>query len=238
MEIAPMTRRDKILLYVVLMLAFVVLFVRFLLIPGIENHQQADADLREAQDAQTSMQDAIMLAGTYAAEKNNNWGELQTANASYYSLLSSDELDTLVTSLELNHNLQPDSLTIGEPVTQSLTYYTASENAGQSAAPSAAASAFAGDDDSDDDSITADTVGTTAQGNAILQQILASSPPTSSWTMTSRAITAAWRSASAARARTVIFFRCWTTWPRTTRPYSLYPSPSIPAASPTPTAAP
>ena len=170
MEIAPMTKRDKILLYVVLMLAFVVLFVRFLLIPGIVNHQQADADLREAQDAQTSMQDAIMMAGSYAAEKNNNWGELQTANASYYSLLSSDELDTLVTSLELNHNLQPDSLTIGEPVTQSLTYYTASENAGQSAAPSDAASVFAGDDDS----ITADTVSTTAQGNAILQQILAS----------------------------------------------------------------
>lgn len=173
MEIAPMTKRDKILLYVVLMLAFVVLFVRFLLIPGIENHQQADADLREAQDAQTSMQDAIMMAGSYAAEKNNNWGELQTANASYYSLLSSDELDTLVTSLELNHNLQPDSLTIGEPVTQSLTYYTASENAGQSAAPSAAASVLVGDDDSDD-SITADTVSTTAQGNAILQRILAS----------------------------------------------------------------
>ena len=107
MEIAPMTRRDKILLYVVLMLAFVVLFVRFLLIPGIENHQQADADLREAQDAQTSMQDAIMLAGTYAAEKNNNWGELQTANASYYSLLSSDELDTLVTSLELTPAGEP-----------------------------------------------------------------------------------------------------------------------------------
>ena len=170
MEIAPMTKRDKILLYVVLMLAFVVLFVRFLLIPGIENHQQADADLREAQDAQTSMQDAIMMAGSYAAEKNSNWGELQTANASYYSLLSSDELDTLVTSLELNHNLQPDSLTIGEPVTQSLTYYTASENAGQSAAPSDAASVLTGDDDS----ITADTVSTTAQGNAILQQILAS----------------------------------------------------------------
>ena len=172
MEIAPMTKRDKILLYVVLMLAFVVLFVRFLLIPGIENHQQADADLREAQDAQTSMQDAIMMAGSYAAEKNNNWGELQTANASYYSLLSSDELDTLVTSLELNHNLQPDSLTIGEPVTQSLTYYTASESAGQSAAPSDAASVFANADS--DDSITADTVSTTAQGNAILQQILAS----------------------------------------------------------------
>ena len=137
MEIAPMTKRDKILLYVVLMLAFVVLFVRFLLIPGIENHQQADADLREAQDAQTSMQDAIMLAGTYAAEKNNNWGELQTANASYYSLLSSDELDTLVTSLELNHNLQPDSLTIGEPVTPEPYHYTASRERRTRALPPA-----------------------------------------------------------------------------------------------------
>ena len=46
MEIAPMTKRDKILLYVVLMLAFVVLFVRFLLIPGIENHQQADGSVK------------------------------------------------------------------------------------------------------------------------------------------------------------------------------------------------
>ena len=163
MEIAPMTKRDKILLYVVLMLAFVVLFVRFLLIPGIENHQQADADLREAQDAQTSMQDTIMLAGTYAAEKNNNWGELQTANASYYSLLSSDELDTLVTGLELNHSLQPTSLNIGQPATQNLSWYIASESAGQGAAPSAGTTA----------AVTADDVGTTAEGNAILQQFLA-----------------------------------------------------------------
>ena len=45
MELAPMTKRDKILLYFVLMVAFVVLYIRFLLIPGIENHQQAAADL-------------------------------------------------------------------------------------------------------------------------------------------------------------------------------------------------
>ena len=45
MELAPMTKRDKFLLYVVLMAAFVVLYIRFLLIPGIENHQQAAADL-------------------------------------------------------------------------------------------------------------------------------------------------------------------------------------------------
>ena len=153
-----MTKRDKILLYVVLMAAFIVLYIRFLLIPGIENHQQAAADLAEAETAQTTMEDTIMMASANAAMKNANWGDLQTANGDFYTLLSSDELDTIITGLELDHNLQPTSLNIGQPTTQSLSYYVASENAGQSAAPS-----------STDDLTSADT---TAEGNAILQQIL------------------------------------------------------------------
>ena len=78
MELAPMTKRDKILLYFVLMVAFVVLYIRFLLIPGIENHQQAAADLVEAETAQTTMQDTILMASANAAQKNTNWSELQT----------------------------------------------------------------------------------------------------------------------------------------------------------------
>ena len=149
MEIAPMTKRDKILLYVVSMFAFIVLFVRFLLIPGIENHQQAAADLTEAQDAQIAMQDTILKAEFNANTKNTNWGELQSANALYYSILTSDELDTLVTGLELSHSLQPTSLNIGQPATQNLSWYIATA------------------------AVTADDVGTTAEGNAILQQFLA-----------------------------------------------------------------
>lgn len=122
MEIAPMTKRDKILLYVVSMFAFIVLFVRFLLIPGIENHQQAAADLAEAQDAQLAMQDTILKAEFNANTKNTNWGELQSANALYYSILTSDELDTLVTGLELSHSLQPTSLNIGQPAAQNLSW--------------------------------------------------------------------------------------------------------------------
>ena len=163
MELAPMTKRDKILLYVVLMAAFLVMYVRFLLIPGIENHQQAAADLTEAETAQTTMQDTILMASANAAQKNANWGDLQTANALYYSLLSSDELDTLVTSLELNHGLQPESLSIGQPVTQALSWYVASSDAGRTAGPSANAS----------NAVTAGDASATAEGNAVLQQFLA-----------------------------------------------------------------
>ena len=152
-----MTKRDKALLYVVLVFAFLVLYIRFLLIPGIENHSDAAADLTEAQDAQAAMQDTILMAAVNASDKNTAWGELQTANATFYSLLSSDALDTLVTSLELNHNLQPDTLTIGDPVPQALTAYVASENAGSAAAPGAA------------DALTTDAT----DGNAILASILA-----------------------------------------------------------------
>lgn len=163
MDIAPMTKRDKILLYAVLMLGFIVLYVRFLLIPGIGSLQQARADLTEAQDAQITMQETILQAGVNAADKNTAWGELQTANARYYSILTSDELDTLVTGLELNHSMQPVSLSIGQPLTQSMTGYIAGTQAGQSPAPAGSAAA----------AVTADQVDTTAAGNALLQQFLA-----------------------------------------------------------------
>ena len=156
MDIAPMTKRDKILLYVVLMLAFIVLYVRFLLIPGIGSLQQARADLTEAQDAQITMQETILQAGVNAADKN-------TAYARYYSILTSDELDTLVTGLELNHSMQPVSLSIGQPLTQSMTGYIAGTQAGQSPAPAGSAAA----------AVTADQVDTTAAGNALLEQFLA-----------------------------------------------------------------
>lgn len=74
MDIAPMTKRDKILLYAVLMLAFIVLYVRFLLIPGIGSLQQARADLTEAQDAQITMQETILQAGVNAADQEYRLG--------------------------------------------------------------------------------------------------------------------------------------------------------------------
>ena len=165
-----MTERDKKLLYFAGLALFLYLFFQFAFFPALQARNAAQARLADAEEAQAVMQMDIARQPAAGTDVQAALSDRGTAAAPYYRLMTSDELDTLVTSLELNHNLQPDSLTIGEPVTQSLTYYTASENAGQSAAPSAATSALAGDDDS----ITADTADTTAQGNAILQQILAS----------------------------------------------------------------
>lgn len=127
------SERDKRLLYFVSVVAFLILFIRFMLVPTLAARDLLKADLQEAQDARSQMEQTLATVSAYAAEKNTNWGSLQTANALYYPLLSSSELDTLVTGLELSHDLQPVSLNIGAPAAQSLSAYTASALAGQKA---------------------------------------------------------------------------------------------------------
>ena len=60
------TARDKLLLYVVGMLAFIFFFVQFMLTPALEASDEAAASLAEAQQAQIAMQETIALAGTNA----------------------------------------------------------------------------------------------------------------------------------------------------------------------------
>ena len=134
----------------------------------------------------------IALAGTNAAAKTESWAALQQANANYYGLLSSSDLDTLVSNLELGHDLGPVSLDISAIDTQSLTGYAASTQADDTAAPT--------------DINSADPMLATADTNAASMPrptILNSVP-----------------SLSAAPAATATSTPCWTTWPRSTPRYS------------------
>ena len=156
------TARDKLLLYVVGMLAFIFFFVQFMLTPALEASDEAAASLAEAQQAQIAMQETIALAGTNAAAKTESWAALQQANANYYGLLSSSDLDTLVSNLELGHDLGPVSLDISAIDTQSLTGYAASAQADDTAAPT--------------DINSADPMLATADTNAVLMEL--APPPT------------------------------------------------------------
>ena len=69
------TARDKLLLYVVGMLAFIFFFVQFMLTPALEASDEAAADLAEAQQAQIAMQETIALADTNAAAKTGTQTE-------------------------------------------------------------------------------------------------------------------------------------------------------------------
>lgn len=125
--------KDKKLLYVVFVFAFAILYLRFLFVPGMSALKTAQADLAEAENARAEMQQTLLLAPGYAANKEAALSGLQQASTAYYPLLSSGELDTLVTGLELSHDLEPLTLTIGTPAVQALPGYTAGSLAGHSA---------------------------------------------------------------------------------------------------------
>lgn len=125
--------KDKKLLYVVFVFAFAILYLRFLFMPGMSALKSARADLAEAENARAEMQQTLLLAPGYAANKEAALSGLQQASTAYYPLLSSGELDTLVTGLELSHDLEPLTLTIGTPAVQALPGYTAGSLAGHSA---------------------------------------------------------------------------------------------------------
>lgn len=125
--------KDKKLLYVVFVFAFAILYLRFLFVPGMSALKSARADLAEAENARAEMQQTLLLAPGYAANKEAALSGLQQASTAYYPLLSSGELDTLVTGLELSHDLEPLTLTIGTPAVQALPGYTAGSLAGHSA---------------------------------------------------------------------------------------------------------
>lgn len=125
--------KDKKLLYVVFVFAFAILYLRFLFVPGMSALKTARADLAEAENARAEMQQTLLLAPGYAANKEAALSGLQQASTAYYPLLSSGELDTLVTGLELSHDLEPLTLTIGTPAVQALPGYTAGSLAGHSA---------------------------------------------------------------------------------------------------------
>lgn len=126
--------KDKTLLYVVFVFAFAILYLRFLFMPGMSALESAKADLTDAENARAEMQQTLLLAPGYAANKEAALSGLQQASTAYYPLLSSGELDTLVTGLELSHDLEPLTLTIGTPAVQALPGYTAGSLAGHTAA--------------------------------------------------------------------------------------------------------
>lgn len=130
-----MTERDKKLLYFAGLALFLYLFFQFAFFPALQARNAAQAHLADAEEAQAVMQMDIARQPAAGTDVQAALSDRGTAAAPYYRLMTSDELDTLVTTLMLDHNLLPLSLTIGDREAQSITGYSASALTDSRAAP-------------------------------------------------------------------------------------------------------
>ena len=110
------TARDKLLLYVVGMLAFIFFFVQFMLTPALEASDEAAASLAEAQQAQIAMQETIALAGTNAAAKTESWAALQGPVSLDISAIDTQTLTGYAASTQADDTAAPTDINSADPM--------------------------------------------------------------------------------------------------------------------------
>lgn len=159
--------RDKVLLYILGIGVFLFVFIRFGLMPALDGYNEAQDTLAAAEATREEMEYGIALASTAAQDKANALSERNTASAAFYTTMSNDALDTLVTGLTMAHDLEPLELNISSTQPQNLEGYVASARAGTGTvaatpAPTAEDAGPDADTDAAPDADTADTSGTAA----------------------------------------------------------------------------
>ena len=120
------TERDKKLLYGAGLAAAVLLYGVFALSPALQAHAAAARERRQAADRRGQMQAAAGEAAARESERKAAAAAVREAARDAYPLLSSEELDTLVTGLALDSGLQPLALTIGAATAPDLQGYALS----------------------------------------------------------------------------------------------------------------
>lgn len=133
------SEKDKRLLYIIGILAFIVLFTRFALMPAWQSCETAQTELEAAQATRTDIEYNITLLDSARADVTRSQAELADAIAPLHGILSNDAIDTLVTGLAIRHGLLPVSLDISDPVTTPLAAFIASARRSENDAAAAGA---------------------------------------------------------------------------------------------------
>ncbi len=115
----PLTNRDKKLLWFLAIVIILFVFLRFLIMPQLEQYFELDDSISLAELDQYDMElKMVSLPGTQ--KRNEELQErLNEAASLYYPVMSSQEIDREVTGFLLEYGLEIENLTITMPLAPS-----------------------------------------------------------------------------------------------------------------------
>lgn len=105
---------DVRLLKLLTSVLMIVAALNFLILPGLNHHEDLVEQREEEQLKKEEMEDAIAAVPVLKEEIEAQKQQLQDLSKDYYALMENREVDTLVTGLVLDHGMFPVSLSIGE----------------------------------------------------------------------------------------------------------------------------
>lgn len=120
------SERDKRLLYLLVCALTLLLFVRFGILPAIERAGVLEEELGTAEQTKAEMELQIATLNTLDLQIENARKQLADKNAKFYTKMTNDELDDLITGIVLQQNLSAVSMRIIEAKAEPVTAYFAS----------------------------------------------------------------------------------------------------------------
>ena len=131
-----LTENDILLLKLAGSVLIAFLVIRFLLMPGIEHHQENIIQRDELTETAEGMQAAIDGIPVLEQEIENSREELEEVSSVYYERMENHQVDELLTGLALKHGLFPVSLSIEGAVPKIPAAYLYGVTAGSEKVPS------------------------------------------------------------------------------------------------------
>lgn len=105
---------DIVLLKVLACILILFFSFRFLILPGVEKHQDLDLEKTQAEEQQMEMQQVIDSKPFIEEKIVKQQSELKDLSKGYYDLMENQQVDELITGIILEHNLFPVNLSISE----------------------------------------------------------------------------------------------------------------------------
>lgn len=122
-----LTKREKILLYVLFCIIIFACGIFWMLLPALEKHNTLKADYENAQFELQSAKASIIEYGDLDKQIKEVSKELENIKSKFYENLKKEDVDQLITSMTLEHALTPVSLSISDAEKEDVMSYTVFE---------------------------------------------------------------------------------------------------------------
>ena len=122
-----LSKKDKITIAVFLFIGAVFMIVWFLIRPAFTSISSLDDEIKQAEALQTEYKSKIMNLASAESVYSKAVTDLAESTDGFYEVMNSSDIDRMVTTYVLRHNLYPEELRIGAIAPVSETPYAYSD---------------------------------------------------------------------------------------------------------------
>lgn len=126
-SIQSLSKREKILIYIMIILIIICIGWFLLLQPQLTKHQDLSSQ-KQLLETQIQANSIIPNNGDLTSQINSVTKEIETTKQGLYEILGKEDLDKLITGLAQQYKLVPKNLTIGDITKTKLTQYSKNSN--------------------------------------------------------------------------------------------------------------